>query len=67
MTKRRSSTSPVWLETVLYLKYNKDLWSLQEVVQANKERQKSNREGRAAEMAAEDAEHEAVVNDGGNN
>ncbi len=61
MTKRRSSTSPVFLETLLFLKYNKDLWGLAEVVDANKERLKTNRESKLSEMATADAEHEAAA------
>ena len=38
MTKRRSSTSPLTFESILYLNFNSDLWDLNDVIEANNRR-----------------------------
>lgn len=38
MTKDRSSMSPLVFEAIMYLKYNRRLWNLTDVVEANKRR-----------------------------
>ena len=35
LTKNRSSTSPLIFESILYLKYNRDLWDLSKIIEAN--------------------------------
>lgn len=46
-TKRRSRMSPLLLECILYLKYNRDLWGLEDVVEAN-HRRKNESKAKAA-------------------
>ena len=38
MTKRRSSTSPLTFESILYLNFNSELWDLNDVIEANNRR-----------------------------
>ena len=38
LTKRRSTLSPAVFECIMYLKYNADLWGLEDVVEANRRR-----------------------------
>ena len=38
LTKRRSSMNPLNFECILYLKYNRSLWGLADVVEANRRR-----------------------------
>ena len=38
LTKDQSGTSPLLFECIMYLKYNRDLWGLEDVVEANKHR-----------------------------
>ena len=54
LTWRRSSMSPVIFEMIMFLKYNKRLWGLAEVVEANKRRQgkRAMTESRKATRAA---------------
>ena len=54
LTWRRSSISPVIFEMIMLLKYNKRLWGLAEVVEANKRRQgkRAMTESRKATRAA---------------
>ena len=57
MTKKRSSMSPIVFEAIMYLKYNRRLWNLTNVVEANKRRKKQsldradNRKERRARVA----------------
>ena len=46
---------------VLLVVQQRDLWGVAEVVDANKERLKTNRESKLSEMATADAEHEAAA------
>ena len=41
LTKDRSAMSPLLFECIMYLKYNRELWSLADVVEANKRRKNS--------------------------
>ena len=38
LTKRRMTMSPLVFECIMYLKYNADLWDINDVVEANKRR-----------------------------
>ena len=69
LTWERSKMSPIVFEVIMFLKYNRRLWGLSEVVAANKRRQgkrpntKSHQATRAAieQSLNEVAEWEAVV------
>jgi hypothetical protein len=52
LTNERSSTSPLLFECIMYLKYNRDLWGLKDVVEANK-RRKNNSKSARAKLAAD--------------
>ena len=59
MTNARSGMSPIVFEAIMYLKYNVRLWSLQDVVEANKRRKKKlrgERREKAQQKSAEIAE-----------
>ena len=60
LTKRRASTSPLLLELILYLKYNRDLWNLSDVITANQRRLAADRESRAKKRIDEVEEEEAL-------
>ena len=47
--------SPIILELILFLKKNKDLWSLEDVVESDKKRKLRNKEIRAQEKIDESA------------
>jgi hypothetical protein len=55
MDKRRQALSPINFEMILFLKKNKDLWGLDEVIQANRNSLKRDKESRA-EKKMEEAE-----------
>ena len=65
LTKERSSMSPLLFEMIMYFKYNKDLWSLADVVEANKRRKnestskKARKEAHCHRVARATAEIEA--------
>ena len=40
LTKRRANMQPLMFEMIMYLKFNKQLWGLDEVVEANLRRKK---------------------------
>ena len=44
MTKDCSSMSPIVFEAIMYLKYNRRLWDLSDVVEANKRRKKQSKD-----------------------
>jgi len=46
-TSRRFGMSPMVFEMIMFLKENRDLWKINDVVNANKRRKESNRECRA--------------------
>ena len=52
LTKDRSGTSPLIFECIVYLKYNQDLWGLEDEVEANK-RRKSVSKAAHAKLAAD--------------
>ena len=47
LTRDRSGTSPFLFECIMYLKYNRDLWGLEDVVDANKRRKSISKAARA--------------------
>ena len=54
MTKRRANMQPLMFEMIMYLKFNKRLWGLEEVVEANLRRKNDSRAAKArAEMLAQ--------------
>jgi len=65
LTKRRLGMSPQLFEVILYLKYNKELWDLKDVMAANKRRKVQDKAARAEkrmqDMEAHDAEEASLV------
>ena len=61
--KRRHGMSPVTNECILFLKKNKDLWSITDVNQANENRKANNRDARLQKKMAIDAEFRAEMDD----
>ena len=55
-TKRRSGTSPIVNEMILFLKKNKDLWGIEDVHRANQNRLSRNRSERVERRMAEHEE-----------
>ena len=53
MTKRRKGMSPITTEMILFLKKNRDLWDLRDVVEADKKRVAADKESRAERRIAE--------------
>ena len=54
LTKRRANMQPLMFEMIMYLKFNKRLWGLEEVVEANLRRKNDSRAAKArAEMLAQ--------------
>ena len=51
LTPERSSMSPFLFELIMYLKYNKDLWGLMDVVEANKRRKGQSASAKAKKEA----------------
>ena len=51
LTKDRSNTSPLLFECIMYLKYNRDLWGLEYVVEANERRKSISKAARAKLVA----------------
>lgn len=60
-TKRRSSTSPLVLELILYLNYNKDLWGIDQVALANTRRRSEKRSARVEKILQRQKEWEKAV------
>ena len=57
LTKERSTMSPHVFEIIMYLKYNRDLWDLVDVVEANKRRKNKS----TARKARKEAHCQRVV------
>ena len=54
MTKRRANVQPLMFEMIMYLKFNKQLWGIEEVMEANLRRKNKTRAAKArAEMLAQ--------------
>ena len=47
MTKRRANMQSIMFEMIMYLKFNKRLWGLEEVVEANLRRKNNSRAAKA--------------------
>ena len=54
MPKRRQGMMPITIELIIFLKMNRDLWDLEDVIQANRNRQKADKESRAEKKTEED-------------
>mmetsp|Transcript_32162 Transcript_32162/g.68480 ORF Transcript_32162/g.68480 Transcript_32162/m.68480 type:complete len:99 (-) Transcript_32162:33-329(-) len=71
LTKERSTMSPLLFEMIMYLKYNRDLWGLVDVVEANKRRKgestsaKARKEAHRERVVATRADIESYDNDQG--
>ena len=62
VTKRRKAMNPVTLEMILFLKKNKDLWNIEDVVEADKRRKTLNKESRAQKKIDESAALDVLIN-----
>ena len=51
LTKERSRTSPLIFECIMYLNYNRDLWGLEDMVEANRRRKSISKKIRAKLVA----------------
>ncbi len=60
-TKRRSRMSPLLFECIMYLKYNRDLWNLDDIVEANKRRKNESQAAKQAQIRARVADKRAEV------
>ena len=54
--------NPVTLEMILFLKKNKDLWNLEDVVEADKRRKLKNKESRAQKKIDDSAALDVLIN-----
>lgn len=61
LRKRRQGMSPRTLEMILFLKENRDLWDIKDVVEADRRRRAANKESRAAKRIAETEELENLA------
>ena len=60
-TKRRAGLSPLVFEMIMFLKENRDLWSVYDVAEANDRRKTKNRKSRAQQRIAKNAIVEALA------
>ena len=63
VSKRRNGLSPITLEMILFLKKNKDLWDLSDVVEADKMRIAAKKGCRAETRIQEDNESELLMHE----
>ena len=63
VSKRRNGLSPITLEMILFLKKNKDLWDLSDVVEADKMRIAATKGCRAETRIQEDNESELLMHE----
>ena len=63
VSKRRNGLSPITLEMILFLKINKDLWDLSDVVEADKMRIAAKKGCRADTRIQEDNESELLMHE----
>ena len=61
ITKQRASTSPLLVEVILNLNYNRRLWGLNDVVDANKMRLEAGKESREQKRIQALEEYEQLV------
>ena len=61
LTKDRAKMSPLVFECIMYLQYNKDLWSLEDVVKANKRRKNEARVERETRSRVNNASAEIAT------
>ena len=58
--KRRQGMSPRNFEAILFLKFNKDLWDINLVAEADQRRKKTDRDSRAKQRISENEEHNNI-------